>query len=296
MPDSVVTARLDGLQLAPARSLTPQFLQPAAGIGRLGEITQAHEIAVRTIGEPVGSGPDDDVRVGDNDLLRIDLAAPTWDQIGSEIDSAGTLDQQAQVGPTESPATDFRGLDPGRGVHENDGFFFLKLSDAGIDQVDLLQVEVHHLLRPFFLAQEAAEQVGAGHGIFQRFLAIVDHDHWNANLVQLLEHAGFTRPFQAAEVEGHDVRVERDGLLDAELAAIRTAEFGDTFDIWEYLHIFGVCVAIKTAEVIAPTDDLVERISRLESRDDVDLAGLTEDDAFNRSLNRDRASGHVGQL
>ena len=70
VPDGVMATVLHSLQLAPARPLAPELLQPFPGVIRCSEITQADKVAVGTVREPVGTGADDDVRVSDDDLLR----------------------------------------------------------------------------------------------------------------------------------------------------------------------------------------------------------------------------------
>ena len=139
-PDGRVSDIHHGLLLAPARASPAQFLQLIPRIGGLGETAQADEVAVGAVGVPVRAGSDDDVRVSNDDLLRIDRATPAGDQLRAEIDAAGPFHQQAEVGPTKGTSADFRGLDAGRSIHEHIRFLFLDLGDAGADEVDLLQV------------------------------------------------------------------------------------------------------------------------------------------------------------
>ena len=293
MPDGV--KRLVVLSLDPGvgRALgVPGEFVPGLGHVRAG--SDADPVAAGRKGFPVGAGDHHMGRVGDDDLLGIQLAEGGGNDAPGDVVATGHLDEQAEVFVAETQAAIVGvaadSLDEHAGTRRVIG-----LDDVG-DAVDLLVAKIDEGLGALFLAEQLAEQAHGRLGVLHRVVAEVDVHHRDAQRVELLDVARIFGGVLRLDIEDDHVRSLGDGLLDVEGAVFKAAEGGDLGDAGKFAQVGVVGVRVGLDQVLAPADDALDRVLRIQRGDQIQLSAFAEDDAPDRQVNLDLAPQQIGHL
>lgn len=154
--------------------------------------------------------------------------------------------------------------------------------------------KVEECLGARFLAEQLAEQAHGRFGVVHRVVAKIDIDHWNTQGVEFLDVASVFSGMLGFDVENDHVRLLGDRLLDVERAVFKAAEGGNLPNVGEFAQVGAVGVRVGLDQVLAPTDDALDRVLRIQCGDQVQLTTFAENHPSDRQVNLDLAAQQVG--
>ncbi|MNY08043.1 hypothetical protein D3C86_1408730 [compost metagenome] len=290
MPDGVDIAVLHRLHTGESRALG-QVFKLAMRFLQIRAITDADPVAARHITVPVAAGDDDLLRVGGDDLFRIDVAEGAGNDVLGHVDAAGKLDHLAEILVAERHAA-IIGVTAGA-LHEHDRLLRIGLFKRIGDLGDGVGAELDEVLGDLFLAGQLAHEAHARLGIFHRLFAEIDVNQRNADLGELFDIACFFGRRLGVDIHQDHVRLQRNGLLDVEGAVLHAAESRQLGNLGIFGEIGGIGFRIGFRQIVAPANDVLERVFLVERSQEINLATFAEDDVRYGHIDLDIAARHI---
>jgi hypothetical protein len=245
---------------------------------------------------PVGARHDHLVGVGGHHLFGIELAEGPSNDTLRDIVAARHLDELAEVLVSEAQAAVLR-------VSANAFDEHLRarrptrVDDAG-DAPDLRGTERDKRLCPRFPAEQLADEAHGRLRVLHGIVTEIDVHDGHAKRVELLDVACVLGGPLCFDIHQGHIGLERNGLLDVERAVFKAAERGDAGDPGKLAQVSGIRVRIRLDQILPPADHTLNRIFRVERRNQIKLAPFPQDPAAHRHVHLDLASkqiGHRGQ-
>ncbi|MNI30561.1 hypothetical protein D3C73_844130 [compost metagenome] len=162
------------------------------------------------------------------------------------------------------------------------------------DPANLLVAERDERFGALLLAEQLAEQAHGRLGVLHRVVAKVDVHHGNAQGVELLDVARIFGRVLGLDIEDNHIGALRDRLLDVEGAVFKPAEGGDVGNARKLAQVGVVGVGIGLDEVLAPADDSLDGVLRVQRRHQVQLAAFAENHPFDWQVYLDLAPEQIG--
>ena len=202
------------------------------------------------------------IRVGSNNLFRVQVAETVRNDALGNIATASQGDIVAKVGRAKAHAA-LVGVATGP-VNKHAGALWVRFGDDIGYPCQLCLGKLDELFRRFFIVHDLADDAHGGNGVFNRVFAKIHIDDGNAELCQLVVVGGVFCGGFGLDVHQHYVRIKRSGLLYVKSAVFKAAKGGDRFNLWEAFGVTGIVVGIRLRKVFAPTDHVGKRSFRFE--------------------------------